>query len=125
MAKDKRSQKIRIFFKDGKQDVIPQKLYDDYEYHDGFFLVSKHGRTIAGYNMAIVDRITVGNLERRFKPHKIRRGMNLFLKGGQNIYIPKKKITSYDLFDGMLVLIDGEQWVGMYDSANVDCFATS
>ena len=29
--KNKRKQTIRIFFRDGKKDVIPQKLWDDYE----------------------------------------------------------------------------------------------
>ena len=32
MAKEKKKkQKIKIFFKDGKTDVIPQKFWDDYE----------------------------------------------------------------------------------------------
>jgi len=125
MAKDKRSQKITIRFKDGKRDVIPQKLYDDYEYQDGFFLVNKKCRNIAGYNMAIVDRITVGKIEHRFKPHKVRKGMNLFLRNGENIYIPQKRFTSHKIFDGMLILIHGEQWVGMYNLRNIDCFALS
>lgn len=29
--KKKKKQKIRIYFKDGKSDIIPQKFWDDYE----------------------------------------------------------------------------------------------
>ena len=31
MAKHKKKQKIKIFFRDGKKDIIPQKLWDDYD----------------------------------------------------------------------------------------------
>ena len=39
----KKKQKIRIYFKDGKTDVIPQKFWDDYLYADGLFAVIKKG----------------------------------------------------------------------------------
>ena len=58
--KRKKKQTIRIFFKDGKTDVIPQKLWDDYEYNYGLFVVKKKGAWIATYNMDVVACITVG-----------------------------------------------------------------
>ncbi len=59
MAKKKHKQKIRIYFKDGKSDIIPQKFWDDYEYVDGMFVVKKNGAWIAVYNMDIAACIVV------------------------------------------------------------------
>lgn len=59
--KDKKQKKqIRIYFKDGKTDIIPQRLWDDYEYVDHLFAVIKKGAWIALYNMDIVACICVG-----------------------------------------------------------------
>ena len=61
MAKEKKKkQKIRIFFKDGKTDVIPQKFWDDYEVNDNLFVVKKKGALIAFYKMDIIDCMVVG-----------------------------------------------------------------
>lgn len=56
----KQKQKIRIYYKDGKNDVIPQKLWDDYEYIDGLFVVKKKGAWICICNMDVVTCICVG-----------------------------------------------------------------
>jgi len=64
MAKHKKKQKIRIFFKDGKKDVVPQKFWDDYEVlakDSGMYLVIiKNEQWIAGYNLRDVTAWTVG-----------------------------------------------------------------
>ena len=60
MAKHKKKKKIRIWFKDGKCDELPQKLWDDYEINYGLFVVKKQGEWIAMYSMDIVACITVG-----------------------------------------------------------------
>lgn len=62
--KNKRKQTIRIFFRDGKKDVIPQKLWDDYEIiakDSGVHLVIiKNEQWIAGYNLKDVTTWVVG-----------------------------------------------------------------
>jgi hypothetical protein len=60
MAKHKKKQKIRIYFKDGKKDIIPQKYWDNYDYIDHLFVVIKKEQWIAVYNMDIVACIGVG-----------------------------------------------------------------
>lgn len=61
MAKEKKKkQKIRIFFKDGKCDVIPQRLWDDYEVNYGLFVVKKNEAWIAFYNLDIIACMCVG-----------------------------------------------------------------
>ena len=30
--KERKKQKIRIFFRDGRKDIIPQRLWDDYDF---------------------------------------------------------------------------------------------
>ena len=40
----KKKQKIRIYFKDGKTDIIPQRFWDDYMYADGLFRRDQEGR---------------------------------------------------------------------------------
>ena len=61
MSKQKKpkKQKIRIYFKDGKCDVIPQKFWDDYEVNDNLFVVKKHGAWIAFYSMDIIACMVV------------------------------------------------------------------
>ena len=62
--KNKRKQTNRIFFRDGKKDVIPQKLWDDYEIiakDSGVHLVIiKNEQWIAGYNLKDVTAWVVG-----------------------------------------------------------------
>jgi hypothetical protein len=41
-----KKQKIRLYFRDGKTDVIPQKYWDDYEVNGGLFVVKKNGAWI-------------------------------------------------------------------------------
>lgn len=68
MAKKKKEknkkQKIRIFFKDGCCDVIPQRLWDNYDYipKDGVttFVVKRKGQWIGMYNMDDVSCVVVG-----------------------------------------------------------------
>ena len=68
MAKNKKSkpkkQKIRIIFRDGKVDVIPQKYWNNYEIlakaGSMYLVVIKNGQWIAGYNLADVIAWTVG-----------------------------------------------------------------
>lgn len=57
--KRKKKQTIRIFFKDGKTDEIPQKLYTDYNYDGKLFIVIKKEQWIAMYNIDEVACITV------------------------------------------------------------------
>lgn len=58
--KKKRKKEIRIFFKDGKTDVIPQKLWDDYEVNYGLFVIKKKGVWIAFYQMDEISCMAVG-----------------------------------------------------------------
>lgn len=62
--KKKRKQKIRIFFRDGKKDIIPQKFWDDYDFiakdSGVYFIIIKNEQWIAGYNMKDVTAWTVG-----------------------------------------------------------------
>ena len=60
MSKSKKKKKIRLYFKDGKTDVIPQKFWDDYEVNGDLFVVKKHGEWIAFYKMKIIDCMVVG-----------------------------------------------------------------
>lgn len=64
MAKHKKKQKIKIFFRDGKKDIIPQKLWDDYDViakDSGLWLIIiKKEQWIAGYNMKDVTAFVVG-----------------------------------------------------------------
>lgn len=45
--KKKKKQEIRLYFKDGKTDIIPQKFWDDYMVTDGLFVVIKNEQWIA------------------------------------------------------------------------------
>ena len=58
--KKQKKQKIRLYFSDGKSDIIPQKYWDDYEINDGLFVVKKNDAWIAFYKMDIIDCMVVG-----------------------------------------------------------------
>ena len=58
--KKARKQTIKIFFKDGKTDEIPSKLYTNYNYDGKLFIVINKEQWIAMYNMDEVACITVG-----------------------------------------------------------------
>lgn len=60
MAKNKKKRRIKIFFTDGKVDIIPQKLWDDYEVNNDLFVVKKDGAWIAFYKMDIIECMVVG-----------------------------------------------------------------
>lgn len=60
MAKNKKKRKIKIFFTDGKVDIIPQRLWDDYEVNNDLFVVKKDGAWIAFYKMDIIECMVVG-----------------------------------------------------------------
>ena len=45
---------------DGKVDVVPQKLWDDYEVNNDLFVVKKNGEWIAFYKMDIIECMVVG-----------------------------------------------------------------
>ena len=55
MAKNKKKRRIKIFFTDGKVDIIPQKLWDDYEVNGNLFVIKKNGEWVAFYKMKIID----------------------------------------------------------------------
>lgn len=63
MAKTKELKfgKIRIYFRDGKTDVIPKKLWDDYEYNGNLFVVKRCGAWVYCYNMNDISCIIVDN----------------------------------------------------------------
>ena len=60
----KHKQEIRIIFRDGKEDVIPQKYWTNYEVFAKagcmYLHVIKNKQWIAGYNLADVVSWTVG-----------------------------------------------------------------
>lgn len=55
-----KKRKIKIFFRDGKCDIIPQRLWDDYEVNYGLFVVKKNGAWIAFYKMDLIECMVVG-----------------------------------------------------------------
>ena len=57
--------KIRIYFRDGKMDVIPKKLWDDYEYNGCLFVVKRCGAWVYVYNMDDISAICVENKKRK------------------------------------------------------------
>ena len=61
MSKKKKKQEIRLYFRDGKTDIIPQKLWDDYMVIDGLFVVIKNEQWIAFYQMDIIECMVVAN----------------------------------------------------------------
>lgn len=62
MSKHKKQKKlkIRIYFKDGKTDIIPQKYWDDYEVNYGLFVVKKNGAWVAFYQIDLIACMVVG-----------------------------------------------------------------
>lgn len=58
--KKQKKRKIRLYFSDGKSDIIRQKYWDDYEVNDGLFVVKKNDAWIAFYKMDIIDCMVVG-----------------------------------------------------------------
>ena len=63
MSKKKKKQKIKIYFRDGKKDIIPQKFWTDYDFiaKDGgtYFVVIKYEQWIAVYNMKDITAFVV------------------------------------------------------------------
>lgn len=59
MSKKPKKQKIKIFFRDGKCDIIPQKFWDDYEVNGGLFVVKKKGAWIAFYQIDEISCMVV------------------------------------------------------------------
>ena len=51
--------KIKIYFRDGKVDVIPKKLWDDYEYNGALFIVKRCGAWVATYNIGDISAVIV------------------------------------------------------------------
>lgn len=67
MAKKKKKNKkqtIKIYFRDNRKDIIPQKYWDDYEIlrnkREMFLTIIKKGQWVAGYNMKDISAYTVG-----------------------------------------------------------------
>lgn len=60
MSKKEKKRKIKLYFKDGKTDIIPQKLWDDYEVNHDLFVIKKNGEWIAFYKMETIDCMVVG-----------------------------------------------------------------
>ena len=51
---------IKICYKDGNVEEIPSRIWDDYEYMYGLFIVKRRGVWIGIYNMDVVACIVVG-----------------------------------------------------------------
>ena len=106
---------IRICFKDGNEDVIPEHLYTDYEYHSGWFIVRKENKYIASYNMDDVKSITVGKIQKKWNDRK---GIKLFFRDYKKFIIPKKKYTGVEYVGNLFIVKRNTQWIGIY---NKDC----
>lgn len=61
MAKKLKFGKIRIYFRDGKMDVIPKKLWDDYTYDGSLFIVKRCDAWVYVYNIGDISAIIVDN----------------------------------------------------------------
>lgn len=59
MAKKLKFGKIKIYFRDGKVDVIKKKSWDEYEYNGVLFVVKRSGAWVYTYNMMDVTAIIV------------------------------------------------------------------
>lgn len=61
MSKNKKQkkQKIRIYFRDGKSDIIPQRFWDDYEVNENLFVVKKNGAWIAFYQLDLIACVVI------------------------------------------------------------------
>jgi len=53
--------KIKVFFRDGKMDIIPKKLWDDYVYTDGLFVVKRSDVWVYVYSLSDISAIIVNN----------------------------------------------------------------
>lgn len=53
--------KIKIYFRDGRIDVIPRKLWDDYEYNGTLFIVKRCGAWVYTYNIWDITAVIVDN----------------------------------------------------------------
>ena len=51
--------KIRIYFRDGKVDVIPRKKWDNYEYNGALFIIKRYGAWVATYNIGDISSVVV------------------------------------------------------------------
>ena len=60
MSKKKKKETIRLYFRDGKTDEIPQKFWDDYEVNGELFVVKKDGAWKAFYQLDIIEHMVVG-----------------------------------------------------------------
>lgn len=63
MAKKLKFGKIKIYFRDGRVDVIPKKIWDDYEYTGSLFVVKRGGAWVYCYNIGDISAIIVNNKE--------------------------------------------------------------
>lgn len=59
MSKKKHKEKVRIYYKKGGKEIIPQRFWDDYEYIDSKFVLKKNERWIGIYNMDDITCIEV------------------------------------------------------------------
>lgn len=50
---------MRIHFRDGKTDIIPQKYWDDYEITDYMLVIKKNGVMVGFYKLDIIDCMVV------------------------------------------------------------------
>jgi len=53
--------KIRIYFKNGKTDVIPKKLWDDYEVNGTLLVVKRCGVWVYLYSLDEIAAVIVDN----------------------------------------------------------------
>ena len=65
MAKKLKFGKIKIYFRDGRTEVIPKKLGDDYEYNGTLFVVKRKNTSgmawVYVYNIGDISCIIVNN----------------------------------------------------------------
>ena len=68
MAKKKlKFGKITVYFRDGRTDVIPKRLWDDYEYNGALFVVKRYGALVYTYNIGDITAIIVKVKKRKKK----------------------------------------------------------
>jgi len=51
---------IKICYKDGYNEEIPSRLWDDYEYVDKLFIVKRRGVWIGIYNLDCIACVVIG-----------------------------------------------------------------
>lgn len=59
--------KIKIYFRDGKVDTIPKRLYDNYEYNGALFVVKRCGAWVYTYNIGDISAVIVDTKVRKKK----------------------------------------------------------